>query len=165
MAEQPNARRPFIRTRFTNQEDQCLLHLVAQYGTQNWRQISHLIRSRNPRQCRERYQNYLNPALRHNNWTADEDSLLEQKYREFGCKWNTIAKFFINRSDTALRNRWMVLNRRQTRLGNAECDLGLPVEEKNNKAVLPEEIGHFKVNEEEVAVGKNPSNPCNEAKL
>jgi hypothetical protein len=68
--------------------------------------------SRNSRQCRERWCNYLNPELRTEAWTSEEDKLLEEKFMEFGGKWNTIAQFFNGRSDLAIRNRMQVLERR-----------------------------------------------------
>jgi hypothetical protein len=38
-----------------------------------------------------------------------------RKYVEFGPKWNKISRFFNDRSDNALRNRWQLMNRRQLR--------------------------------------------------
>jgi hypothetical protein len=71
------------------------------------------MQTRNPRQCRERFKNYLDPELNREPWTEEEDSLLEEKYREFGAKWNKIGQFFLNRSDNSLRNRWMMIDRRR----------------------------------------------------
>jgi hypothetical protein len=101
--------------KFSPDEDARLLGLVGTYGKANWTHIATMMENRNPRQCRERYANYLNPALRQDVWTPDEDRLLAQKYREFGSKWNKIAKFFINRSDIALRNRWQLIERHRTK--------------------------------------------------
>jgi hypothetical protein len=105
------------KSKFSAAEDGKLLDLVARFGTTNWIHIASLMETRNPRQCRERYANYLNPDLRQDNWTADEDLLLTQKHQEFGSKWNKIAKFFVNRSDNALRNRWQLLNRHKVKAG------------------------------------------------
>jgi hypothetical protein len=91
----------YTKVKFTSAEDARLLDLV-------------------PRQCRERYQNYLNPELRNDSWTLEEDTLLENKCDELGPKWSRIAKFFENRSDNALRNRWMMLNRHHSKSIN-EC--------------------------------------------
>jgi hypothetical protein len=103
----------YIKLKFTPDEDARLLELVQEYGPKEWITVASLMQTRNPRQCRERYSNYLNPNLRHDGWTAEEDVLLEQKYQEIGPKWNSIGKAFTNRSDNALRNRWMMMNRRR----------------------------------------------------
>jgi hypothetical protein len=104
-----------VKIKFTLDEDARLVDLVDEYGTDHWCTIAFIMQTRNPRQCRERYKNYLDPALRTDSWTAEEDALLEQKYEELGRKWNKIGKFFANRSDNALRNRWMLLDRHRRR--------------------------------------------------
>ena len=104
-----------VKVKFTPEEDEALLKLVQQFGTKDWIKISTLIGTRNPRQCRERFKNYLNPELRKDQWTKEEDELLEQKFKEFGAKWNKISKFFVHRSDNALRNRWMMIARHRAK--------------------------------------------------
>jgi hypothetical protein len=88
---------------------------VTEFGSDDWFLVAFLHGTRNPRQCRDRYQNYLCPALRSDPWTPEEDSLLMQKCAEYGTKWNKIAEFFHDRSDNALRNRWQLLDRREAR--------------------------------------------------
>ncbi|KAK8853908.1 hypothetical protein M9Y10_016454 [Tritrichomonas musculus] len=105
-----------MKIKFTPEEDALLLSLVQEHGSKDWIKISHLMNgTRNPRQCRERYKNYINPDLRKDNWTKEEDELLIQKYSEYGGKWNKIAKFFVNRSDNHLRNRWMMIARHRAK--------------------------------------------------
>ena len=106
-------RRSSVKLKFTAEEDARLTSLVTQYGTKDWVKISLYMQTRNPRQCRERWNNYVNPNLRTDPWTAEEDKLLEQKYEEFGARWNKISKFFTNRSDNSIRNRWMLIARRK----------------------------------------------------
>ena len=106
---------PPIKIKFTEQEDQLLISLVQQHGPKDWIKISKLIETRNPRQCRERWKNYLNPELRKDAWTPEEDKILTEKVAEFGGKWNKIGKFFQNRSDNSIRNRWMLIARRKSK--------------------------------------------------
>lgn len=89
-----------------------LVNLVNELGTRDWDSIASRMPNRNSRQCKERYQNYLSPNLCHEPWTPEEDMLLEQKLKEIGSKWVTISKFFKNRTDTMLKNRWLVLSKR-----------------------------------------------------
>jgi hypothetical protein len=106
-----------LKIKFTSIEDQRLLDLVAIHGNQDWTRIAALLGTRNARQCRERYKNYLNPSLRQDDWTPEEDLLLLSKFAQFGAKWNKIAKFFVHRSDNSLRNRCQQLGRH----GDQEC--------------------------------------------
>jgi hypothetical protein len=107
-----------LKLKFTPEEDELLASLVVQYGVKDWITIASIMQTRNARQCRERYKNYLSPNLHVGGWTPAEDELLEQKFREFGAKWNKISKFFVNRSPNALRNRSMMLERHRAKDGS-----------------------------------------------
>ncbi|KAH0793122.1 Myb-like DNA-binding domain containing protein [Histomonas meleagridis] len=109
---------PSLKIKFTEAEDDKLSKLVSIFGCKDWIMISKLMETRNPRQCRERWKNYLNPELRKDPWTPEEDKLLCQKHDELGAKWNKIARFFNNRSDNSLRNRWMLISRRKSKMQN-----------------------------------------------
>lgn len=100
-----------LKTKFTPEEDQKLGDLVKALGSNDWNVVAAFHGTRNARQCRERYHNYLSPSLRDDPWTPEEDALLGEKYAVYGSKWNTISPFFLNRSDISLRNRWQQLQR------------------------------------------------------
>ena len=104
-----------VKCKFTPEEDQKLRELVQAHGTSSWKLISNLMGTRNLRQCRERWKNYLDPVLRNDPWTLEEDQLLVQKYSEFGPRWNKISRFFVNRSDNNIRNRWQLMLRQWER--------------------------------------------------
>lgn len=97
------------KMKFTPEEDQKLFKLINKYGTSDWMHISEMMKTRNPRQCRERWNNYLNPKLSDEPWTTTEDFTLIAKYKEFGTHWGKISKFLKNRSSNAIRNRWNFL--------------------------------------------------------
>lgn len=104
-----------IKIKFTPEEDEKLKNLVQTHGTNCWTLIAGLMGNRNARQCRERWKNYVNPELRNEPWTLEEDKLLVEKYEEYGPRWNKIAKHFANRSDNSLRNRWQLMLRQWER--------------------------------------------------
>jgi hypothetical protein len=106
------------RSRFTVREDRLLLYLVNILCMRNWGKIAELMGTRNARQCRERWTNYVNPELRRGEWTEAEDRLLEEKRAEFGSKWNIISGFFDRRSDVSVRNRWQVIEMRNRNVDN-----------------------------------------------
>lgn len=58
-----------------------LIMLVNEFGTLNLSEIASRMEGRNQRQCRERWNNYVNPDLIPRDWTPQEDYLLELKYR------------------------------------------------------------------------------------
>lgn len=100
------------RQMFTTEEDEKLKKLVAEFGTGNWRIISDHLPNRTPRQCRERYRNYLAPEIVNGTWTVEEDQLLRMKFQEYGPKWAIISNFFPTRSEINIKNRWAVLGKR-----------------------------------------------------
>ena len=86
------------KQKFSPDEDEKLKVLVRQYGV-DWKIISAVMKNRSPRQCRDRWKNYLSPDVNNNPWTPQEDALLIEKIKEFGRQWATIAKFFPQRTE------------------------------------------------------------------
>lgn len=111
-------RKPHPKSKFTIEEDNLLKELVSKYGENDWNRISELMPHRNVRQCKERWVNYLSPKVCNDPWTEEEDALLLQKYKELGAKWVRIALSFPNRTDSNVKNRYLVLSRRSKRIEN-----------------------------------------------
>ena len=107
-----DCRRKHCKHKFTPEEDERLSRLVRQFGETSWKRIADAMGTRNYRQCRERWKNYLAPNVSRDPWTAEEDRLLQDKFQELGSRWSVIAKFFPNRTDVSLKNRWVVLTSR-----------------------------------------------------
>jgi hypothetical protein len=106
---------PIMRSKFTSDEDALLIQAVQRFGILNWKTISNQIKTKNARQCKERWDNYLNPSINTSEWSSEEDDFLLKKFEEFGPKWVKISKFFFNRTDTQCKNRIQKLKRRFNR--------------------------------------------------
>jgi hypothetical protein len=100
------------RQKFSSDEDGRLRQLVQTYGEDNWHAIANEMENRRPRQCKERWMKYLRPEIAQREWTSEDDQLLEQKVREIGSRWKTIAQYFPGRADVSLKNRYNKMNRR-----------------------------------------------------
>ncbi|EAY00730.1 Myb-like DNA-binding domain containing protein [Trichomonas vaginalis G3] len=100
------------KCKFTKNDDMRLCSIISECSELNWKLISEKMGDRNPRQCKERWENYLNPNINRSPFSVAEDILLLEKYQEFGAKWVIISKFFNNRSDISIKSRYMVLKRR-----------------------------------------------------
>ena len=107
-------RRP--RAKFCPAEDEMLRQLVREHGENAWELIASKMTGRNVRQVKERWMTYLSPALNNGPFTPEEDQLLLEKHRELGPKWVKIAKFFQGRTDTSIKNRFIVLKRKMKAL-------------------------------------------------
>jgi len=105
----PTKRNP---TSWTPLEDEFLIRTVRNYGAKNWSLVAEAMsqlsemRSRNGKQCRERWHNNLDPTLNHKPFTEDEDRQLMVLRRMFDNKWTEISKRMPGRSDNAVKNRW-----------------------------------------------------------
>ena len=89
-------RKRTIRQYFTKEEDERLVELVSTIGKQ-WKEIEEVM-GKKARQCRDRYNNYLNPTLTKREWTGGEEEELVRKVNEKGTKWSKIVQFFPGRS-------------------------------------------------------------------
>ena len=95
------------RIPWSEEEDKTMKQLVNKYGTSNWTLISSKMgKARNGKQCRERWYNQLNPSMKKNNWTLNEENILFSKHMQLGNKWADIASFLPGRTLTDIKNHF-----------------------------------------------------------
>jgi hypothetical protein len=131
------APRRHVKKKFTPAEDLLLQEVVTASETLDWTQIASHFPERNGRQCRDRWVNYVNPTIINGPWTADEERLLDERFREFGTKWKQIAESFPNRSANQIKNHWLTKQRRMVR---GQAPLASPPVPEKPKPPLPKPI-------------------------
>jgi hypothetical protein len=94
-------RRPFDTT-----EDAVIMRAMLAGPFEPWDAIAKRLPGRTARQCRERWANYLSPAIRSDPWTEEEDRMLIEKVNVLYFAWSAIAHAFNGRSDNDIKNRW-----------------------------------------------------------
>jgi hypothetical protein len=102
---------PRSRQKFSAEEDALLRDIVENKRASTWAEAVVFFPGRNARQLRDRWSNYVNPAITATPWTAEEDALLEEKYAQLGAKWQFIAPSFPNRSKAQLKCQWLAKHR------------------------------------------------------
>lgn len=106
-----------------------LRELVTTFGEGDWQLIADKLPGRNQRQVRERWLNYLSPEVNMGPFTVEEDNLIQEKHEEIGPRWVKMTHYFKGRTDIALKNRWMIIQRRKK--------LGLPLYESGLETDTP----------------------------
>jgi hypothetical protein len=103
------------KSKFTAAEDGRLRDIISRGQCQDWADVAKQMPGRNPRQCRERWNNYVNPSIISTPWTEAEDELLVKKVAELGPRWQKMTALFPNRSKNQIKNHWLARERRMER--------------------------------------------------
>ena len=88
------------------QEDNLLKEWIKKNGPRKWEQCGKFIQGRSGKQCREHWNNCLNPDLIKGEWTAEEDFLIMQFYEIYKGNWKKIIHLFNGRTDNSIKNRF-----------------------------------------------------------
>lgn len=88
--------------------------MIRENGTKQWSQIANQLNSnlgvtRNGKQCRERWVNFLNPEIKKDPFSLTEDILILEKRLSIGNKWSEIIKEMPGRTENNVKNRFNMM--------------------------------------------------------
>ena len=100
------------RRKWTPAEDEILFNVCLNNPKMKWKEIAKRVPNRNPKQCRDRWDQYLRPDIIHEPWSEEEDKILLQKVEEMQHQWELISKLIKGRTGVQCKNRYNLLKRK-----------------------------------------------------
>jgi hypothetical protein len=90
--------------KWSKAEDQLLCQLVEE-RVDDWGTIASKIAGRSSKQCRERWNHHLSPAVDTSHMTAAEDKKLIELHNKYGNSWSRISKEMPGRTENMVSSQ------------------------------------------------------------
>ena len=74
-----------------NSEDEILKAAVMKYGKQQWARVASLLNRKSAKQCKARWNEWLDPSIRKIEWSREEDEKLLHLAKLMPAQWKTIG--------------------------------------------------------------------------
>ena len=96
-----------VNRSFTEEEDEAIRNAVREFGGRQWTQIAERANLNRPgKAVRERYCNHLDPRIRWEPFSEEEDAIILSMHATHGAAWAEIARHLDGRTDNQVKNRF-----------------------------------------------------------
>src|ERR1700761_4769417 len=107
---------------WTNIEDEILKAAISKYGLNQWARVSSLLARKTPKQCKARWDEWLDPSIRKIEWSREEDEKLLHLAKLMPTQWRTIAPIVGRTANQCLERYNKLLDEAQAK---EDAELGL----------------------------------------
>ena len=91
---------------WSSESDDNLVKLISLIGPRSWDDIAAQIPNRTGKQCRERWNNHLDPLVMKNQWSTEENWVLFILQKTAENRWAKISNVLLGRPDNSIKNYW-----------------------------------------------------------
>ncbi|CAG9465043.1 unnamed protein product [Pedinophyceae sp. YPF-701] len=95
-----------VKTGAWSPDEDDLLYKYQQKHGNKWSVVALYIPGRTGQQCAQRWRHKVNPNIKKDKWTPEEDSQLVELVTKFGNRWAEIARHMDGRTDQQCMGRW-----------------------------------------------------------
>lgn len=100
---------------WTNIEDEILKASVSKYGLNQWARVSSLLARKTPKQCKARWNEWLDPSIKKIEWSKEEDEKLLHLAKLMPTQWRTIAPIVGRTANQCLERYQKLLDEAEAR--------------------------------------------------
>lgn len=100
---------------WTNIEDEILKASVSKYGLNQWARVSSLLARKTPKQCKARWNEWLDPSIKKIEWSKEEDERLLHLAKIMPTQWRTIAPIVGRTANQCLERYQKLLDEAEAR--------------------------------------------------
>jgi pre-mRNA-splicing factor CDC5/CEF1 len=145
------------RSAWTNVEDEVLKAAVSKYGLNNWARVSSLLARKSAKQCKERYESWIDPRISKQEWTREEDERLLHYARVFPSAWRTVAQLMSSRTASQCIQRYQQLLDEEEKKQSGE--FALTGVEGESSAPTADDVRKLRPGEVDVDIASRPARP------
>ena len=100
---------------WTNIEDEILKASVSKYGLNQWARVSSLLARKTAKQCKARWNEWLDPSIKKIEWSKEEDERLLHLAKIMPTQWRTIAPIVGRTANQCLERYQKLLDEAEAR--------------------------------------------------
>jgi pre-mRNA-splicing factor CDC5/CEF1 len=100
---------------WTNIEDEILKASVSKYGLNQWARVSSLLARKTAKQCKARWNEWLDPSIKKIEWSKEEDEKLLHLAKIMPTQWRTIAPIVGRTANQCLERYQKLLDEAEAR--------------------------------------------------
>ncbi|CAG9313613.1 unnamed protein product [Blepharisma stoltei] len=102
------------------------------------------LKVRTGKQCKERWNNHLDPNVNKGPWSNEEDLQLLELYKAYGNKWSKISQILKTRTENSIKNRLKSLinvkKQELSSLENSNVTIEELIDERKNREVVKKNL-------------------------